>query len=196
MNRQLINHQLTIGRIRILLRNNQTAVNNYLNKCLYVVNIGSNDYLNNYYLPQLSVSRILNTPDRFAQLLIQRFTQQLRILYNSGARKIAIFGLGLLGCVPQELANFPTNGSACVDFINNGIKPFNNRLTPLIDNLNMDLPDAQFTFINTTNIGLGDPSLIEVLELLMLHVAQHKAQQDYVFRIRFRALIETSIFFG
>ncbi|GFQ02723.1 GDSL esterase/lipase at4g18970 [Phtheirospermum japonicum] len=161
MNRQLINHRLTIGRVRLLLRNNQNAVNNYLNQCLYVVNIGSNDYLNNYYLPQLPFSRLLNTPDRFAETLIQRFNQQLRTLYDSGARKVAVFGVGLLGCVPQELANFPTNGSACVDFINNGVQPFNNRLTPLIDSLNRDLPGAQFTFINITSISLGDPSLIE-----------------------------------
>ncbi|KAL3616988.1 hypothetical protein CASFOL_039382 [Castilleja foliolosa] len=101
LNRQLINHQLTIGRIKLLLINNQTAVNNYLNKCLYVVNIGTNDYVNNYYLPP---SRIMNTPDRFAQILISRFTQQLRTLYNSGAKKVAVFGLDLLGCFPQELA--------------------------------------------------------------------------------------------
>ncbi|KAL3616972.1 hypothetical protein CASFOL_039366 [Castilleja foliolosa] len=157
MNEQLINHRLTIGRIRLLLRNNQTAINNYLNKCLYVIYMGSNDYLNNYYQPQLSLSRTLNTPDRFAQILIQRFTQQLRTLYNSGARKVAVFGVGLLGCVPQELANFPTNGSPCVDFINNGVQPFNNRLTSLIDSLNNNLPAAQFTFINNTNIALGDP---------------------------------------
>ncbi|KAL3616983.1 hypothetical protein CASFOL_039377 [Castilleja foliolosa] len=168
LNRQLINHQLTIDRIRVLLGNNQTAVNNYLNKCLYVVNIGTNDYVNNYYLPQLSLSRILNTPDEFAQILIQRFTQQLRTLNNSGARKFAVFGLGLLGCSPQELLSFPTtNGSACVDFINNSVQLFNNRLNRLIDNLNMDLPASQFTFINITNIALGDPSLIDQFKPLI-----------------------------
>ncbi|KAI3456094.1 hypothetical protein Pfo_012757 [Paulownia fortunei] len=48
MNRQLLNHRITIGRIALLLRNNRTAVDDYLNKCLYVVNMGSNDYINNY----------------------------------------------------------------------------------------------------------------------------------------------------
>ncbi|GFQ02719.1 GDSL esterase/lipase at1g29670 [Phtheirospermum japonicum] len=167
MNRQLVNHRLTIDRIKLLLKNNQTAVNNYLNKCLYIVNIGSNDYINNYYLPQFPISRLLYTPDMFAEILIQGFTQQLMTLYHSGARKVAVFGVGLLGCLPQELANYPTNGSACVDFINNSVQLFNNRLTPLIDSLNRDLPDslnrdlpgAQFTFINITSISLGDPSL-------------------------------------
>ncbi|KAL3616982.1 hypothetical protein CASFOL_039376 [Castilleja foliolosa] len=159
MTRQLTNHQSTIDRIRVLLGNNQTTVNNYLNKCLYLFNVGSNDYLNNYYLSQLSLSRLLYTPDRFAQILIQRFNQQLRTLYTYGARKVAIFGVGLLGCVPQAVANFPTNGSTCVDFINNSVQLFTNRLPTLIDNLNRDLPAAQFTFINISNIALGDPSL-------------------------------------
>ncbi|KAK6124272.1 hypothetical protein DH2020_042024 [Rehmannia glutinosa] len=162
MNRQLLNHRITIGRIGVLLRNNQTTVDDYLNQCLYVVNMGSNDYLNNYFLPVLSPARLLYTPDRFAEILVQKFSQQLRTLYNSGARKVAVFGVGLLGCLPQELANFPTNGSACVDFINNAAQLFNNRLIPLIDDLNNNLPDAQFIYVNITSISLGDPSAIGV----------------------------------
>ncbi|GER31808.1 GDSL-like Lipase/Acylhydrolase superfamily protein [Striga asiatica] len=157
MDEQLQNHQTIIRRITLLLGSNQTAVNEYLNKCLYVVNIGSNDYLNNYYL-LVSTSRLLYSPDEFSRILIKKFSQQLRTLYNNGARKVAVFGVGLLGCLPQELANFPPNGTLCVDFINNGVQFFNMKLPPLIDTLN-DLPNAEFTLINTTSISLGDPSL-------------------------------------
>ncbi|GFQ02724.1 GDSL esterase/lipase at1g29670 [Phtheirospermum japonicum] len=162
MNRQLKNHRLTIDRIRHLLGNNQTAVNDYLNKCLYIVNIGNNDYINNYYLPKLSPSRLSNTPDMFAQTLIQKLNQHLRTLYKSGARKVAFSGVGALGCIPQVLANFPTNGFGCVDFINDGIQLYNNRLTPLVDSLNRDLPDAQFTYLNIANISKGAPPLIGI----------------------------------
>ncbi|KAL6546454.1 hypothetical protein OROMI_022175 [Orobanche minor] len=159
MSMQLINHRITISRIAHLLGNNQTAVNIYLNKCLYVVNMGSNDYLNNYYVTRLP-TRQLYTPEQFAEILIKKLTQQLKFF---GARKVAVFGLGLLGCVPQELANFPANRSGgCVDFINYGVRSFNNRLAPLVDILKTDLPDAHFTLINITNISLGDPSLLGV----------------------------------
>ncbi|CAA0823683.1 GDSL esterase/lipase [Striga hermonthica] len=160
MDEQLQNHRTIIGRIRPSLGFNQTAVNEYLNQCLYVVNMGSNDYLNNYYLP-VSTSRLLYSPDEFSKILIKKFSQQLRSLYDTGARKVAVFGVGLLGCVPQELANFPPNGTPCVDFINNGVQFFNMKLPPLIDTLN-DLPNAEFILINTTSISLGDPSLVGI----------------------------------
>ncbi|KAG8385377.1 hypothetical protein BUALT_Bualt03G0036700 [Buddleja alternifolia] len=162
LNKQLlINHQITISRIALSLRN-RTKVNEYLSKCLYAVNMGSNDYINNYLLPQYYPTSVLYTPDRFAEFLIRRFSGQLRILYNSGARKVAVFGIGLLGCLPQELARFPTNGSACVDSINNIVQLFNDRLVTLIGNLNTNLPGAQFTYINITSISSGDPTAIGI----------------------------------
>ncbi|KAL3851427.1 hypothetical protein ACJIZ3_013309 [Penstemon smallii] len=158
---QLINHATTISRLGQLISPPNT-VNNYLNKCLYTINIGSNDYINNYLLPRFYRTSVLFTPDQYAEALIQKYTLQLRTLYNNGARKIVIIGLGFIGCIPQELANFPTNGSSCVDSINNNVQLFNNRLKPLIDNLNTNLPGAQFIYINTTSISSGDPSAIGI----------------------------------
>ncbi|KAL3820208.1 hypothetical protein ACJIZ3_006113 [Penstemon smallii] len=160
MNRQLINHGITVSRIALLLRS--TTINDYLSKCLYTINIGTNDYLNNYLMPRLYPTSVLFTPDQFAEVLIQQFSLQLTTLYSLGARKVAVFGLGLLGCLPEELARFPTNGSPCVDSINNDVSLFNNRLRPLIDNLNNNLPDARFIFINITSISLAGPQPIGI----------------------------------
>ncbi|KAI3498353.1 hypothetical protein L1887_34126 [Cichorium endivia] len=57
-----------------------------------------------------------------------------------------------LRCTPTEIARFGTNGKLCVDKINDAVKLFNDRLKPLVVELNNDLPDARFTFINLTNI--------------------------------------------
>ncbi|KAL2244730.1 UNVERIFIED_CONTAM: GDSL esterase/lipase [Sesamum indicum] len=162
LDRQLLNHRLTIARLSLLLSKQSSSVNDYLSKCLYAVNMGSNDYINNYLMPQFYPSSRLYTPDRFAEILIQKFSGQLRTLYNTGVRKVAVFGIGLLGCLPQELGMYPTNGSPCVDFINNYVQLFNNRLKPLIDNLNSNLPNAQFIYINITSISSGDPSVIGI----------------------------------
>ncbi|XP_057764169.1 GDSL esterase/lipase At1g29670-like [Salvia miltiorrhiza] len=159
MNRQLANHAAAIGQIAALL-GNPTAADSYLRRCLYVVNMGSNDYINNYYQKPLPSLFSLLTPDAFANLLIETFSRQLRTLYSSGARKVAVFGIGLIGCIPQELSLYPiTNGSPCVDAINIAVGLFNNKLVSLINDLNTILPNAQFTYINSTNIALGDPSL-------------------------------------
>ncbi|THG09115.1 hypothetical protein TEA_010906 [Camellia sinensis var. sinensis] len=89
-------------------------------------------------------------------------TGQQLTLYKYGARKVAIFGLGLIGCTPGEIGSHGTNGSACVDMINNDVKLFNDQFKCLVDDLNKDLPDAQFIFINVTQISSGDPSVIGI----------------------------------
>ncbi|GMP74092.1 hypothetical protein CsSME_00031616 [Camellia sinensis var. sinensis] len=46
--------------------------------------------------------------------------------------------------------------------INNDVKLFNDQFKCLVDDLNKDLPDAQFIFINVTQISSGDPSVIGI----------------------------------
>lgn len=154
-NAQLLNHATIISRIT-LLRNDLNTTNDYLKRCLYVVNIGSNDYLNNYLQPPFYPRSNLS-PQQFADLLIRNLSKQLKTLYNYGARRIAVFSVGLLGCVPQELARNPTNGASCVASINNDAQLFNDRLVPLINNLNGNLSGAHFTIINVTSISLLGP---------------------------------------
>ncbi|KAI3743737.1 hypothetical protein L1987_56802 [Smallanthus sonchifolius] len=74
-------------------------------------------------------------------------------VYNLGARKIAVFGLGQIGCTPAEIKRFGTNGKPCIEWINDAVKLFNDELTSLVDDLNSDYLDARFTFINLTSIS-------------------------------------------
>ncbi|KAH6765267.1 hypothetical protein C2S51_016516 [Perilla frutescens var. frutescens] len=161
MDMQLFNHKLTILRTTLLM-GNATLASEHLKKCLYVVNIGSNDYLNNYLMPQNYLTTPLFSPQKFARLLIDVYKKQLRALYKDGARKVVVFGLGLLGCVPQVISMHPTHGSSCVDSINNITQHFNNRLKPLIDTLNADLDGAQYIMINSTSIASGDLSTLGI----------------------------------
>ncbi|KAI3732005.1 hypothetical protein L1987_63201 [Smallanthus sonchifolius] len=80
--------------------------------------------------------------EQYAEVLAQQYTQQL---------KIAVFDLGMIGCAPAEMERFGTDGK-CVDWINDAVMLFNDRLKPLVDELDICFPDARFTFINLTNI--------------------------------------------
>ncbi|CAK9154691.1 unnamed protein product [Ilex paraguariensis] len=153
---QLINHKVIVSLIELLLLGNKAAAKDYLSKCIYSVGLGSNDYLNNYLQPQFYSTSRKYTPDQYAAILIQQYSFKLRSLYKHGARKIAIHGLGQIGCIPAELATHATNGSACVDTINNAVQLFDKRLKPLVDDLNKDLHDAKFIYINTTSITSGN----------------------------------------
>ncbi|XP_057764175.1 GDSL esterase/lipase At4g18970-like [Salvia miltiorrhiza] len=155
MNQQLKNHQVNIGRIATIL-GNQTAANHLLRQCLYTVDMGNSDYVNNYYALPLTLTRILYSPESFAEKLIHEYSQQLTTLYNLQARKVAVFGLQPLGCIPRELFLYPPKGTACVDFINDAVRLFNTKLISLVRHLNTNLPGANFTYINTYGILSGN----------------------------------------
>lgn len=65
-----------------------------------------------------------------------------------GARKVALVGLGQVGCTPYSIST-GTNGSACVDKMNDAVQFFNEKLKSLVDQLNTNLTDAKFIYVNT-----------------------------------------------
>ncbi|KAG8374660.1 hypothetical protein BUALT_Bualt10G0019100 [Buddleja alternifolia] len=164
LNRQLLNHDLTVSRISNLL-GNDTSAKKHLGKCLYYFVIGSNDYLNNYYIPEYYPTSSQYTPDEYATVLIQQYSQQLKTLYSYGARKISVSGLGPLGCIPAVLAR-GSNGTACVDMVNDAVDLFNEKLKILVKDLNKNLTDAQFIFINAMSMT---PAELFALGIKFLH---------------------------
>ncbi|KAL1805719.1 hypothetical protein ACET3Z_028787 [Daucus carota] len=153
LDQQLGNHQTTISKIVSLQGNNASYTGEYLKKCIYAVGSGSNDYINNYFMPDFFPETSQYTPEQYADLLIQQYASQIKVLYNSGARKIALFGLGPIGCTPEEIRTFPRNLSGCVDNLNNAVAQFNNRMKPLVDGLNANLSDAHVTYVNISNFS-------------------------------------------
>ncbi|KAI3764840.1 hypothetical protein L2E82_14857 [Cichorium intybus] len=149
--RQIRNHKALITRLTNL-QNNKALTDEHLKQCIYLSNIGSNDYINNFLIPELYPQSHSYTSDQFAALLIRQYTQHLTTLYNLGARKIAVFGLGQIGCALEVIARFGKDGGSCVDLINDSVNIFNGRLKPAIDKLNNDLAGSRFTFINVTSI--------------------------------------------
>nr|GMD06750.1 GDSL esterase/lipase At1g29670-like [Ipomoea batatas] len=110
------------------------------------------NYLNNYFMPLYYSSSRRYTPQQFADLLIQQYTQQLRILYNYGARKFALIGVGQIGCSPNALAQNSADGKTCVKRINDANQMFNNNLRQLVDSSNRNTPDAKFIYVNAYGI--------------------------------------------
>lgn len=151
LDRQLLNHETTISRLSA--QSNKTYTVEYLKKCIYLVNIGSNDYINNYLIPNIYPTSNIYTIDEYAAVLVEEYSQQLKTLYDLGARKVAVFGLGQIGCTPAEIAKYGTNGKPCVEWIDDAVKLFDEKLMSLVNELNNDCSDARFTFINLTSIS-------------------------------------------
>ncbi|KAK7399742.1 hypothetical protein VNO78_10931 [Psophocarpus tetragonolobus] len=148
---QLENHKVTVTQITQKLGTADQA-QQHLNKCLYYVNIGNNDYLNNYFLPEHYPTSREYSVDQYGEALAQEYSTHLRDLHALGARKFALIGLGLLGCIPQEISTHGKNGSLCVDEENEAAILFNKKFKPQVDRLNKEFPDANFIFINSAVI--------------------------------------------
>ncbi|KAG6526626.1 hypothetical protein ZIOFF_016618 [Zingiber officinale] len=143
---QLQNYQSAVAEMVSLLGDEDSAAN-YLSKCIFSVGMGSNDYLNNYFMPAFYSTGQQYTPEQFADVLLQQYSEQLRTLYNYGARKVAVIGVGQVGCSPNELAQHSPNGVTCVEEINSAIRIFNAKVIGLVDQFNT-LDGAHFIYVN------------------------------------------------
>ncbi|KAL9373178.1 hypothetical protein Peur_035422 [Populus x canadensis] len=150
MDLQLYNHKIIESRIAKELGGADVA-KKYLGRCIYAVEMGYNDYLNNYYGEGYNSSKIY-TPEQFAQLLVQTYEIQLERLYKEGARKIAVFGLIRIGCMPSYIQLFGADESSCVEKLNHAVQLFNNKLQKVTAKLNANLTGAKFTYINSYEI--------------------------------------------
>ena len=75
---QVQNYQNTVAQVVELLGDENTAAD-YLRKCIYSVGLGSNDYLNNYFMPQYYSTSRQYTPEQYADDLINRYRDQLNV---------------------------------------------------------------------------------------------------------------------
>ncbi|KAH7686311.1 GDSL lipase/esterase protein [Dioscorea alata] len=138
----------------------KNSTTSYLSKCIFSMGLGSNDYLNNYFMPIFYSTSRQYTPEQYAQNLINQYSKQLRKLYDNGARKVALIGVGLVGCSPNELAQFSSDGKTCVERINSAVRLFNTKLKKLVNKFNK-LDGAHFTYINVYDMFhdvLSNPS--------------------------------------
>ncbi|XP_010272684.2 PREDICTED: GDSL esterase/lipase At5g45670-like [Nelumbo nucifera] len=151
MNGQVRNYQTAVAQLVEILGDEDSAAD-HLSKCIFTVGMGSNDYLNNYFMPLYYTTGQQFSPEEYADVLIQEYSGQLRTLYDYGARKVAVIGVGQIGCSPNELAQNSPNGVTCVGRINSANQIFNEKLKALVDDLNSNLDGAHFTYINAYGI--------------------------------------------
>lgn len=79
-NEQIKNFEQTLDQITDTLGVPDVA--QALSKCIFFVGMGSNDYLNNYLMPNYDTKNHYN-PQQFADLLAQQYSQQLNVSYQS-----------------------------------------------------------------------------------------------------------------
>jgi len=79
LDEQLQNHRIIISLITEALGNKDSAMK-HLNKCIYTIDMGNNDYTMNYFLPQLYNTSRQFSAHQYATVLIQQYSQQLEVI--------------------------------------------------------------------------------------------------------------------
>ncbi|XP_057833924.1 GDSL esterase/lipase At3g50400 isoform X2 [Cryptomeria japonica] len=124
----------------------------FLNRSMFPIVFGSNDYLDNYLLP-FSQTKAQYSPQDYEELLITHYGNQINRLYNLGARKFMVSGIGPIGCIPSQLSNAGSVDGACIAATNELVVSFNTRLKDLIHDLNSNLPMAAIVYLNTYDVA-------------------------------------------
>ncbi|KAF7136318.1 hypothetical protein RHSIM_Rhsim08G0106500 [Rhododendron simsii] len=124
-----------------------------MKKSIFSITIGSNDFLNNYLLPVLSIgARISQTPDAFIDDLINHLRGQLTRLYQLDARKFIVGNVGPLGCIPYQKTLNQLTEDECVALPNKLALQYNSRLKDLLTELNENLSGATFVHANVYDL--------------------------------------------
>lgn len=71
-------------------------------------------------------------------------------LYNLGARKFVLPGLGRMGCIPSILSQ--NQFDRCSEEVNQLVLPFNANVKTMINNLNANLPGSRFIYIDVAHL--------------------------------------------
>ncbi|WRX20009.1 GDSL lipase/esterase - like 10 [Theobroma cacao] len=137
-------------------------LSNYLAKSIFMLTMGSNDYIQSYFEPTLFSTSQDYDPQTYAQLLIDALSKHLERLYELGARKLIMLEIPPLGCIPHYTRRYELTGK-CHEETNQIVSFFNSRLHPMLKNLTSTLrggpcpnPNAQFFWDGYHNTETGN----------------------------------------
>lgn len=89
----------------------------YLRKCIYSVGLGSNDYLNNYFMPQYYSTSRQFTPEEYADNLIGQYSQGLRVSSYAPRNVVDLVNFPFSNLVFPCISHFPECFVSRVRFI-------------------------------------------------------------------------------
>ncbi|KAF7809631.1 GDSL esterase/lipase EXL3-like [Senna tora] len=117
-----------------------------VSKSIYIVCVGSDDIANTY--AQYPIRQAHYDIPSYTDLMADQASTFLQELYGLGARRIGVFGLTVIGCVPSQRTLDGGIERACSDSANQGALLFNSKLSSQMDLLNKKFPDARLVYLD------------------------------------------------
>lgn len=124
----------------------EVKANEVIRESLYLISIGTNDFLENYYLLPRKLRKY--SVDEYQNFLIGIAGAFLTDIYRLGARKMSFSGLSPFGCLPLERTTQIFYGSKCIEEYNVAARDFNTKMADKVFKLNKELSGLQLVFSN------------------------------------------------
>ncbi|KAL1568403.1 GDSL esterase/lipase 6 [Salvia divinorum] len=134
--------QVQVQQFQSLVQQNQID-RKLLKDSFFLIQSGSNDIFS-YFFPFDPPTLI--TPDAYVQSMLTQVGSFVDAIYSLGARRVAVFGLGPVGCVPAR-SNLPgAPVGKCYGKMNKMVKIYNMGLQNLVKDLPRTHPGAIAVF--------------------------------------------------
>ncbi|OAY75500.1 GDSL esterase/lipase [Ananas comosus] len=116
-----------------------------VSEAIYIVSIGTNDFLENYFL--YITGRFAHfSVGEFEDFLVGLAAEFLTEIYRLGARKIVFAGLSPMGCLPLERTTNILHGGECIEEYNAAAREFNAKLQHMMEELCAALPGLKLRY--------------------------------------------------
>ncbi|CAL1407259.1 unnamed protein product [Linum trigynum] len=118
--------------------------NKIISEALYLMSLGTNDFLENYYT--FPTRRSQFNVKQYQDFLVELSRSFITELYKMGARKISLTGVPPMGCLPLERATNFMDHHGCVREYNDVALEFNGKLDAMVGQLNKELEGLKVVF--------------------------------------------------
>ncbi|KAK1400386.1 GDSL esterase/lipase EXL3 [Heracleum sosnowskyi] len=136
-----------IGKLKASIGQENTT--HILSNSIFLVVAGSNDIANTYFTLKFRSFQydILS----YADLLIASASDFIQEIYKLGARRIGVFGVPPVGCLPFQRTLAGGASRICVDTYNQAAQMYNSKLSSQLNFLGNSLPQAKLVYVDIYN---------------------------------------------
>ncbi|KAH0680662.1 hypothetical protein KY284_021747 [Solanum tuberosum] len=135
-----------IGKLEELV--GEEEANDILKNSLFLVVAGSDDLANTYFTAGVRLKKDVNS---YTDLMVAKASEFVQELYNLGARKIGIFGIPPIGCLPAQRTLAGGLHRVCSEEYNEAAQMANTKFSTEIDSLSKKLAQSKLVFLDIYN---------------------------------------------
>lgn len=133
-----------IGKLKGLV--GEEKANYILANAMFLTVAGSDDIANTYFT--IGIRKAQYDVDSYADLVVASASNFIQDLYKLGARRIAVFSLPPIGCVPSQRTLQGGSLRVCASNLNQAAQLVNGKLSAEISSLSRNYPQGKIVYID------------------------------------------------